>query len=121
MWLDYFPDAERSAQEFREHKGSKTALVEVVSYATKGAYFETGLNMAKWVVATNISRLIGRTGCFFNLPCFREKKYVECPYCGSKKVRYVGRWSEVSTYSVVGEPPPTVNEVKGEIDNWSMG
>lgn len=113
MWCEYFPDANPSAQEFRKHRGSNTALVEVVSYATKGAYFESGEAMAKWCVATKGSRLIGRTGLFFDACLSREKEYVECPFCGSREVQYIGKWSELQVIDVCSEPPPTVNEIKG--------
>ncbi|MEF8799248.1 MAG: protein rep [Candidatus Bipolaricaulota bacterium] len=113
MWCEYFPDAEPSAQEFRQHRSNRTALTEVVSYATKGAYFESGEAMAKWVVATSGSRLIGRTGCFYDIELFREKKYLECPYCGSREVDYLGKWSELVRTSVASKPPPTINEIEG--------
>jgi DNA-directed RNA polymerase subunit RPC12/RpoP len=114
MWTDdYFPEAHPSAQEFRQHRNTKTALVEVVSYATKGAYFLSGKAMAKWVVATKGSRLVGRTGIFHGASTFTEKEYMECPFCGSKDVDYLGKWSEMVRFSVKSDPPPTINEIKG--------
>lgn len=114
LWVDYFPNASKEAQEFRKHRDNKNALVEVVSYATKGAYFEDGKKMARWVVSTIGLKLVGRTGCFFDISIKRDKKYIECPYCKSKEVRYVGKWSELKNQDTSSVPPPTISQIEEE-------